>query len=65
MSLYVVVHVIKVHTLVLYYLQTYSSAYILYTGKYLPSFYFRPFCLRCQWANLRVGEFRTIFKKLC
>lgn len=40
MSLYIVVHVIKVHTLVLYYLQTYSSAYILYTGKYLPSFYY-------------------------
>lgn len=42
------------------YMCQYSLLYfdILYTGKYLPSFYFRPFCSCCQQANLRLGEFQ-------
>lgn len=41
---------------------------LLYAGKYLPTFYFRP-C--CQRANLRLGEFqclklwnKTIFRRI-
>lgn len=29
----------------------------LYTGKYSLSFYFCPFCPRCQGINLKLGEF--------
>lgn len=36
-----------------------QAAYkILYTGKYLTPFYFRPFRLSCQWVNLRLSEFK-------
>lgn len=41
---------------------------LLYAGKYLPTFYFRPCCRR---ANLRLGEFqclkllnKTIFRRI-
>lgn len=29
---------------------------ILYTGKYSPPFYFRPFQPRCQRVNLKIGQ---------
>ena len=38
---------------------------ILFTGKYKPQFYFRPFRLRCQRASFRLGEFKTIFSNNC
>lgn len=42
---------------------------ILYTGNYLPMFYFRPFLPCCQQANLRLGELQflklSLFKHNC
>lgn len=32
---------------------------ILYTGKYSPILFF-PFCLCCQWASFRLGEFKCL-----
>lgn len=32
----------------------------MYTGNYLSPFYFRPFCSRCQWADLELGEFQCL-----
>lgn len=29
----------------------------IYTGKNSFPFYFRPFCLHCRWANLRLGKY--------
>lgn len=37
---------------------------ILYTGKFRP-FYFRSFLTCCQWANLRLDEFRCLKLSLC
>lgn len=30
---------------------------LLYTGKYLPPFFFCPFCIHCLWVSLRLDEF--------
>lgn len=38
------------------YLTVYQYIYI-YTGKNSFPFYFRPFCLHCRWANLRLGKY--------
>lgn len=38
------------------YLTVYQYIYI-YTGKNSFQFYFRPFCLHCRWANLRLGKY--------
>lgn len=42
-----------------------TLTHILYTRKHLPQFYFLPVWIRCQRANLRLNEIKTIFKLLC
>lgn len=42
-----------------------TLTHVLYTRKHLPQFYFLPVWIRCQRANLRLNEIKTIFKLLC
>lgn len=42
-----------------------TLTHVLYTRKYLPLSNFCPFCLRCQRANLRLNEIKTIFLNYC